>query len=76
MTVTLEQAQAKLPQLLAGMAPGEELMIVNGNVRIAKLIAEDRAVSNRRIAGRGKGEILFMADDFNTTPEDFQEYAQ
>jgi len=67
MTVTLEQAQAKLPQLLAGMAPGEELMIVNGNVRIAKLIAEDRAVSNRRIAGRG---------NFNTTPEDFQEYVQ
>ena len=76
MTVTLEKAQAELPQLLAGMAPGEEMLIVCGEVRIAKLIAEGHAVPKRRIAGRGKGEIVFMAEDFNATPGDFQEYVQ
>ena len=71
MTVTLEQAQAELPQLLAGMAPGEEMVIVCGEVRIAKLIAEGHVAPKRRIAGRGKGEIIFMAGDFNATPEEF-----
>jgi len=76
MTVTLEQAQAELPTLLASMAPGEEVVIVRGNVRIAKLVAEVQTLPKRREAGRGQGQILFMAEDFNAPLEDFQEYMQ
>lgn len=65
MTVTLQQAQAQLPQLLKHMVPGEELFIEQDNHRVARLIAEVAPPSIARVAGQGQGQVVFMADDFN-----------
>ena len=74
MTVTLQQAQAQLPQLLQRMVPGEELFIEQDNHRVARLIADADPSSVARVAGQGQGEVVFMADDFNSPLDDFQEY--
>ncbi len=74
MTVTLQQAQAQLPQLLKRMVPGEELFIEQDNQRVARLIAEVALSPAARVAGQGQGQVVFMADDFNAPLQDFQEY--
>ena len=74
MTVTLQQAQAQLPQLLKRLAPGEELFIEQDHQPVARLIREDARPPAARIAGRGQGQVVFMADDFNAPLKDFQEY--
>ena len=74
MTVTLQQVQAQLPQLLKRMVPGEELFIEQDNHRVARLIAEIGISLTVRVAGQGQGQVLFMADDFNAPLDDFEEY--
>ncbi len=39
-TVTLEEAQAKLPELVAGLGVGEELLIVHHERPVAKLVGQ------------------------------------
>ena len=41
-TVTLEEAQAKLADLVHGLAPGEELLITENDRPIARLTATDK----------------------------------
>ena len=74
MTVTLQQAQAQLPQLLKRMVPGEELFIEQDNQRVARLIVEVALSPAARVAGQGQGQMVFMADDFDAPLDDFQEY--
>ena len=74
MTVTLQQAQAQLPQLLKRMVPGEELFIEQDNQRVARLIVEVALSPAARVAGQGQGQVVFMADDFDAPLDDFQEY--
>lgn len=74
-TVTLAEAQARLPELIAGLGPGEEVVITRETEAVAKLVAEPAARKNPRL-GTAKGKILFMADDFDAPLEDFKEYMQ
>ena len=81
MTVTLERAQAELVELLAGMAPGEELVIERDNVRVAKLIAEPKVVRKHRVAGRGKAgarmkqsERILMSESIEWSSCDIAEF--
>ena len=39
-TVTIEEAQARLPELIDRLAPGEELVITRGKQPVAKLIGQ------------------------------------
>jgi antitoxin (DNA-binding transcriptional repressor) of toxin-antitoxin stability system len=39
-TVTIEDAQAKLPELIGGLAKGEELVITQGDRVVARLVGE------------------------------------
>ena len=38
-TVSIEEAQARLPELIRGLAAGEELVISQGGRAVAKLVA-------------------------------------
>jgi antitoxin (DNA-binding transcriptional repressor) of toxin-antitoxin stability system len=38
MIVSLQEAQAKLPELIYNLKPGEELLITDNNLPLAKLI--------------------------------------
>jgi prevent-host-death family protein len=75
-TITLEEAQAHLAELVGRLAPGEELVITAHDQPAARLVglagASPRAP--RPAPGLGKGSILYMAPDFDETPEEFREY--
>ncbi len=72
-TVTLEQAQAQLPDLLHKLTPGEELVITENDQPVAKLVSEKPAVRQRPQPGLGKGMITIVADD-DEHLKDFAEY--
>ncbi len=75
--VTLEEASGRLSNLIENMNSGEEVIITQDSLPIAKLVAYPKdTVLPPRQPGTAKHLILFMADDFDDTPEGFEEYMQ
>jgi antitoxin (DNA-binding transcriptional repressor) of toxin-antitoxin stability system len=77
-TVTIEEAQAKLKELIHQMTPGEELIITENQRTVAKLVSEPAKTnkSPRPAPGLLKGMITYMANDFNEPLEDLKEYME
>lgn len=74
-TVTLDNAAAQLRTLIAGLQPGEEMVIADQGQPIAKLVRGERT-SWPCQAGSAKNSILWIAPDFDAPPEEFREYMQ
>jgi antitoxin (DNA-binding transcriptional repressor) of toxin-antitoxin stability system len=74
MTVTLKEAQARLPELIEHLGCGEELVITREEQPIARLILEPPR-QGRRKAGNCKGMLTIVADD-DEHLRDFAEYMQ
>jgi antitoxin (DNA-binding transcriptional repressor) of toxin-antitoxin stability system len=75
MTVTIEDAQARLPQLIAGLNPGEELLISQQGQPLAVLTRTARTSWPCK-AGSAKDTPHWMAPDFDAPLEDFREYME
>jgi prevent-host-death family protein len=75
-SVTLEEAQANLAQLIGKLQPGEEIIITSGNRPVARLIGEAKQTQQPRKPGTLKGTVLYMAPDFDAPLEDFKEYME
>ena len=71
-TVTVEEAQTRLPDLIHSLAPGEEVVITENNQPIAKLVASP-ADKPRPLPGRCKGMLTILAED-DEHLQDFKEY--
>jgi len=72
-TVTVEEVQAQLPDLIAKMKPGEEVLIVEQDPPVARLVAEPAPARGKRQAGSAIGILRIVADD-DAHLEDFREY--
>lgn len=72
-SVTLEEAQAKLADLIRKLTPGEEVVITDNNQPVARLVSEKTAPRQRPQPGLGKGMITIVADDEEHL-KDFAEY--
>ncbi|MCE9534625.1 MAG: type II toxin-antitoxin system prevent-host-death family antitoxin [Planctomycetes bacterium] len=77
-TITVDEAQANLKQLIRQLSPGEELIITENLRPVAKLMGEhsNKAKPPRPGPGVCKGEILYMAPDFDAPLEDMKEYME
>ncbi len=75
-TITPEEAQAHLAELIRNLAPGEELIITENRQPVAKLVGERPSRQPRPAPGLGKGSILYMASDFDEPMEEFVDYAK
>ena len=64
-TVTIQEAQAKLADLIRNLSPGDELVITENNQPIAKLVSElpKSKPGLRPPPGLGKGFITILSDD-------------
>jgi antitoxin (DNA-binding transcriptional repressor) of toxin-antitoxin stability system len=71
-TVTIEEAQANLPEIIDKLAPGEELIITRNDQPVAKLVAQQRPVRKPRQPGSAKGKLIILAEDEEHL-EDFKE---
>ena len=74
-TVTIEEAQAKLSDLIHTLAPGDEVLITENSQPVARLVSERPKPSPglRPPPGLGKGCITIIADD-DEHLKDFAEY--
>ena len=75
-SVTLEEAQAKLPELINRLQPGEELLITRDQKPIAKLTGTAWPPSPKRQLGTMKGSVLHMAPDFDAPLDELKEYME
>jgi prevent-host-death family protein len=77
--VTLEEAQAHLPELIAETQRGGEIVITHDDKPVAKLTAAmvetDAARSNFPLLGLLKGKIVFH-EGWEETPEEFKPYME
>ncbi len=71
-SVTIQEAQAKLSDLIHNLVPGDEVVITENNQPVAKLVASP-AEKPRPMPGRCKGMLTIVAED-DEHLEDFQEY--
>ncbi len=69
-TITLEQAQATLSEVIHRLMPGDEVVITEGNHPVAKIIPTESAGPCRL------GALLYMAPDFDAPLDDFKEYME
>lgn len=74
-TVSLKEAQDKLPELIHQLSPGDELVITENDQPIARVLPTS-LVSQERKLGTMPGTVLHMAPDFDAPLEDFREYVQ
>jgi antitoxin (DNA-binding transcriptional repressor) of toxin-antitoxin stability system len=72
-TVTLEEAQAHLPELIDRLQPGETLVITRHEKPVARLQVEEPPKRERRKAGSAKGILAIIQDDDDYL-KDFEEY--
>ncbi len=77
-TVTIQEAQAQLGELIHRLNPGEELVITEDAQPVAKLVATaPRAAAPKvRRLGTQRGSVLYMAPDFDAPLDDFKEYME
>ena len=74
-SVTIEEAQARLPQLLAQLQPGEEMTITDQGQPLAQVKKTERTSWPCK-AGTAKDKVLWIAPDFDAPLEDFKEYME
>jgi len=75
MTVTLEEAQQSLPTLIAGLKPGDELIITQGAKPVAQVLPVSQTTPEPRKPGSAKSMLTILAED-DEHLEDFREYME
>jgi prevent-host-death family protein len=67
------EAKAHLSDLVQKALLGEEIIIARDNKPLLRLVPIE-PLQRIRQPGSGKGQLLYMAEDFDATPDDFAEY--
>jgi antitoxin (DNA-binding transcriptional repressor) of toxin-antitoxin stability system len=71
-TLSLEEAQARLPDLIHQLTPGSEVVITEKNLPVARLVMP-QPEPTWPIPGRGKGTLTILSED-DEHLDDFKEY--
>lgn len=71
--VTLEEAQARLPELIDKLLPGERLLITRNEQTIASVEKEAASPPKPRQPGCAAGQLIILAED-DEHLKDFREY--
>ncbi len=72
-TITIEEAARRLTELVQKAEQGEEIILTQADAPVAKIVGMPKVRRPRR-PGSAQGIIVHIADDFDATPEGFEEY--
>ncbi len=61
-TITLEEAQSHLAEIIDKLTPGGEVVILRGNKPVARLSGTPQG-EPRPIPGRGRGMLTILSED-------------
>ncbi len=74
-TLPLLAALPQFPELVAGMTPGDELVLTSDGLPVA-IVTRPPRTSWPCQPGSAKDRTLWMAPDFNAPLDDFAEYME
>ena len=72
-SISLEKAQAQLPQLIEHLAPGDEWLITQQDRPVARLVSADVKAPAPRKPGSARGKLKILAED-DAHLEDFKDF--
>jgi antitoxin (DNA-binding transcriptional repressor) of toxin-antitoxin stability system len=72
-TVSVQDAQGKLSELIHRLTPGEEVILTENDLPVARLSLAAPPERKPRRPGTLRGTVLYMAPDFDAPLEDFKE---
>ena len=74
-TISIEDAQSKLAELIRSMSPGDEVIITANDHPVARLTPtqESKTLTPRK-PGTLRGTVLYCAPDFDAPLDEFKEY--
>ena len=75
--IPLEEAATRLQELVREVKAGQEVVLTENDLPVAKLVTlppGEQEPKPRARRGSMKGSILYMAPDFDETPEGFEDY--
>jgi antitoxin (DNA-binding transcriptional repressor) of toxin-antitoxin stability system len=76
-TVSIEEAQTRLLELIRRLTPEEEVVITENDRPVARLVPLKGAAQRKpRRPGTLRGTVLYMAPDFDAPLEEFREYME
>jgi len=76
-SLTVQEAQAKLSELIHNLKPGDEVVITDNDQPVARLVpAEQQRQQTPRRPGTLRGTVKYMAPDFDAPLVDFTEYME
>lgn len=76
-TITIQEAQAQLTDIIHRLTPGDEVVIIENNQPVAKLLSTPANPPKKpRQPGTLRGTVLSMAPDFDAPLEDFKDYME
>ncbi len=73
-TITVEEAQNHLAEIIDKLPPGEEVVLTRDDKPVATIRATPPMAREAPRFGTLKGTILYIAPDFDAIPEGFEEY--
>jgi antitoxin (DNA-binding transcriptional repressor) of toxin-antitoxin stability system len=75
LTVSIQDAQATLAELIRGLNPGDEVVITDNQRPVARLLRSTPPSGERKL-GTMRGTVLYMAPDFDAPLDEFREYME
>ena len=69
----IAKAKSHFSELVKRAMLGEEVIISKDNKPLVKIVPVERPKGPRK-PGSGKGQVLYIAPDFDATPEGFKDY--
>ena len=72
-TFNIAKAKTHFSELVQKAMLGEEVIIAKDSTPVLKLVPLDHPKQSRK-PGSGKGQILYIAADFDATPAAFKDY--
>jgi antitoxin (DNA-binding transcriptional repressor) of toxin-antitoxin stability system len=71
-TITIEEAQSHLAEIIDNLNPGEEVVLMKENTPVARIVAGP-GEKPHPVPGRGKGMLTVISED-DEHLKDFAEY--
>jgi antitoxin (DNA-binding transcriptional repressor) of toxin-antitoxin stability system len=74
---TVKEAQARVPELIHRLAPGDEVVITENDRPVARIVpALPETRPKQRQLGTLHGTVLYVAPDCDAPLEDFKHYME
>ena len=74
-SITVQEAQSHLAEIITGLQPGEEVVLTENGRPLARLVRAERTSWPCK-AGSAKDKIVWIAPDFDAPLEEFKEYME